>query len=190
MTDDKKEEEGVGEVVVPNPDDGDITAESLLHTKYVMTSNPELRRYRQMELAKVFVGLMNSHRMDHLIFFFDDDAAYTSTTAGSFTGKMAIAGYLKRQFDTYPDIKWTVPIDTYQHKGNDTVEYEYIVLGTSVKDGSKTARKGTNNIRFSNAGHIERIKIRSARIKDEELIQMAERISIDVEADNIKKQEW
>ena len=106
-----------------------------------ISENEELRKFRIIELGKVYIGLLNSHQLNLLSIMIDKEAAYTSTTVGSFTGKLAITRMFEQEFVTYPNVSWT-PYGNFKFKGNDSVEFEFIV--TYGDKSGKTSVISTN----------------------------------------------
>ena len=111
-----------------------------------VSENAELRQFRQIELAKVYIGLLNTHQLNLLSIMIDNQAAYTSTTVGSFTGKLAITRMFEQEFVTYPEVTWK-PYGNFVFKGNDSVEFDFIVtygnksgntiVSTNEEDGNE-----------------------------------------------------
>lgn len=164
-----------------------------------VSENAELRQFRQIELAKVYIGLLNTHQLNLLSIMIDNQAAYTSTTVGSFTGKLAITRMFEQEFVTYPEVTWK-PYGNFVFKGNDSVEFDFIVTygnksgntivstneedGNEDDDGEEAAapadvdmtptppRIGSTKLRFNDYGKIERIIDRTRRLKDDDKLKI------------------
>ena len=112
----------------------------------------------RVELAKAYVALSNSHRLELIFAMFGAQASYHSANVGVFTGKAAIASMMTEFFARFPDVHWQA--DNYRCTQNGDVQFDFEMNATDVASGENIQRAGVEEIRFAADGLILRLEVR------------------------------
>jgi len=120
-------------------------------------ANDITNEIERVELAKAYVALSNSHRLDLIISMFADDARYQSSNVGSFAGTGAIRNMMGGFFDRYPDVFWDA--HNFSHIDARTIEFKFLMTATDKQTYQRIERSGEEEIEFNEAGLITRLKV-------------------------------
>jgi hypothetical protein len=116
-----------------------------------------MNEVEQIELAKAYVALSNSHKLDFVFPMFAENAVYYSAFTGEFEGKDAIAGMMINFFTNFPDVRWMV--EEFWYIGEQTVGFEFVMTATEVSTGVRFEREGVEKIEFMDEGLIRRLEV-------------------------------
>ncbi|MDH3218223.1 MAG: nuclear transport factor 2 family protein [Gammaproteobacteria bacterium] len=112
-----------------------------------------------IELARAYVALSNSHRVELILPMFATGARYTSASLGEFRGQAAIGDMMHGFFADYPDAHWQASnyrCDDHQ------VSFDFTLSATAAGDGSLLQRQGVEHIAFTAEGSIKKLVVESA----------------------------
>ena len=116
-----------------------------------------MNEVEQIELAKAYVALSNSHKLDFIFPMFAVNAVYFSAFTGEFEGQSAIAEMMKNFFAGFPDVRWMV--EEVWYIGEQTVGFEFVMTATEASTGSRFEREGVEKIEFTDEGLIRRLGV-------------------------------
>ena len=116
-----------------------------------------MNEVEQIELAKAYVALSNSHKLEFVFPMFVENAVYYSAFTGEFEGQSAIAEMMTEFFAGFPDVRWMV--EEFWYIGEQTVGFEFVMTATEASTGSRFERKGVEKIEFTDEGLIRRLEI-------------------------------
>ncbi|MGI9316720.1 MAG: nuclear transport factor 2 family protein [bacterium] len=111
----------------------------------------------RIELAKAYVALSNSHQLGLIIGLFANDAQYSSSNVGSYSGPGAIQKMMSQFFNQYPDVFWHT--DEFKHSGHNCVQFRFELTATNKATGQRIERVGNEEIEFNSDGLIARLEV-------------------------------
>ena len=102
------------------------------------------------ELAKAYIALSNSHRVDLILPMFAAGAVYSSSTAGDFRGRAAIGDVTHAYFDKHPDVH----LQAKNFRCDDhRVSFDF----TLTADGGQLRHHGIEHLDFTADGSIKKV---------------------------------
>lgn len=112
-----------------------------------------------IELARAYVSLSNAHRIGLILPMFSDDAVYTSSAVGEFTGTEAIGDMMQGFFSAYPDVFWLA--ENYRHEDH-RVTFDFSLQATAADSGEHLQRFGVERIEFDETGLIRKLEVKAS----------------------------
>ena len=109
-----------------------------------------------IELAKAYVALSNSHRIDLIMPMFATGARYTTTTGGIFRGRAAIADMTQDYFKRYPNAHLLA--SKYQCSDN-RVSFDFTIKANEASSGDSIEHSGNEQLEFTADGSIKKITV-------------------------------
>lgn len=109
-----------------------------------------------IELARAYVALSNTHRVDLILSMFAAGAMYSSNTVGEHRGRAAIGDMMHGFFADYPDVYWHA--DSFQC-GDHRVSFRFELRASAAADGTVIERSGDEHIEFTAEGSIKKIDV-------------------------------
>ena len=113
----------------------------------------------EIELAKAYVALSNAHRLALIAPMFVEQAVYSSSNVGEFTGRSAIEEMMADFFSRFPDVHWEVP--EYRRVAKGVVEFPFTMTATESSSGNAIERGGLERIEVDGDGLILRLEVKS-----------------------------
>lgn len=111
------------------------------------------------ELAKAYVALSNSHRINLIMPMFAAGARYTSTAVGEHRGRAAIGDMMHGFFTRYPDVIWQA---TNYRCDDFRVSFDFTMTANGAVTGDRLERSGVEQIEFTADGSIKKITVETA----------------------------
>ena len=111
-----------------------------------------------ISLARAYVALSNSHRLEFIIPMFDQHASYHSAYVGEFKGRDNIANMMADFFERYFDVYWHV--EEYQSLGDASIGFNFIMTATYPQVGEPVRRSAYEKLKFNQQGYIELLQIK------------------------------
>lgn len=109
-----------------------------------------------IELAKAYLALSNSHRVDLILSMFAAGARYSSNAVGEHRGRAAIGDMMHGFFADYPDVHWQADgFSCEQHR----VSFRFEMRASAAADGAPIERRGLEHIDFTAEGSIKKIEV-------------------------------
>ena len=108
-------------------------------------------------LARKYVELSNQHDLNAILPMFDDNATYSSSQAGRFSGKEAIGKMMGQFFAIFPDVSWKVT--SYRTVENRSIEFSFLMHTTNKQTGEPINREGIERIIFTLDNLISHIEV-------------------------------
>ncbi len=112
-----------------------------------------------IELAKAYVALSNSHRIDLIVSMFAAGAHYSSSAIGEHRGRAAIGDMMHGFFARYPDVHWQA---TNYRSVDHRVGFDFTMTATDASSGDGLQRSGLEQFEFTADGSIKKITVESA----------------------------
>ena len=112
-----------------------------------------------IELAKAYVALSNSHRIDLIMPMFATGALYTSTAVGEHRGRAAIGDMMHGFFNNYPDVHWQA---TNYRCADHCVSFDFTMTANEATTGDVLERHGLEQFEFTADGSIKKISVEVA----------------------------
>lgn len=113
-----------------------------------------------IELARAYVALSNSHRLDLILPLFAEDAIYRSSAVGEHRGVTAIAAMMQAFFSRYPDVHWQCRhFSCDRHR----VSFDFELHATAAGNGDRLQRGGVEHIEFDARGLIKTLAVNATR---------------------------
>ena len=109
-----------------------------------------------IELAKAYVALSNSHRINLIISMFAAGARYTSSAVGEHRGRAAIADMMRSFFRRYPDVYWQATNYRCDHH---RVSFDFTMTAQEASSGEHLERSGLERFEFTADGSIKKITV-------------------------------
>ncbi len=109
-----------------------------------------------IELARAYVALSNSHRVDLILSMFAAGASYSSSAVGEHRGRAAIGDMMHGFFADYPDVYWQADKFSCEQQ---RVSYSFEMRASAAADGAPIERRGSEHIDFTAEGSIKRIEV-------------------------------
>ena len=109
------------------------------------------------ELARAYIALFNSHRIDLVLSMFAAGANYASDAGGKYRGRAAIGDMMHVFFAANPDVYWQASnFRCDDHR----VSFDFTM---TAGDGDDTIlRQGVEHIDFTADGSIKRVTVEIA----------------------------
>ncbi len=111
----------------------------------------------QTILARKYVELSNQHDLNAILPMFDDNATYSSSQAGRFSGKEAIGEMMGQFFDLFPDVSWKVT--SYRTVEDRSIEFSFLMHATNEQTSETINREGIERIIFTFGNLISHIEV-------------------------------
>jgi len=109
-----------------------------------------------IELAKAYVALSNSHRIDLIMPMFATGARYTTTTGGIFRGRAAIGDMTKSFFKRYPNAH----LHATNYRSDDhRVRFDFTMTANDASNGEEIESSGNEQFEFTADGSIKKITV-------------------------------
>jgi hypothetical protein len=115
-----------------------------------------MTKIESIELARAYVALSNSHRVELILPMFASGAVYTSSVVGEFIGPIAIGGMMQAFFARYPDVFWLAENFRYD---NSRVTFDFGLQATAADSGEHLQRQGIEHIKFDRHGLIRKLEV-------------------------------
>jgi len=112
-----------------------------------------------IELAKAYVALSNSHRIDLILPMFTAGAGYSSTTVGEHRGRATIGDMMHGFFNKYPDAHWHA---TNYRCTDHCVSFDFTMTANDANNGESLERRGLEQFEFTADGSIKKITVEIA----------------------------
>lgn len=112
-----------------------------------------------IELAKAYVALSNSHRIDLIMPMFAAGARYTSSAVGEHRGRAAIGDMMHGFFTRYPNVNWQA---TNYHCDDHRVSFDFTMTANEAASGDRLARSGLEQFEFTADGSIKKLSVDTA----------------------------
>lgn len=110
-----------------------------------------------IELAKAYVALSNSHRVDLIMPMFAAGARYTSSAVGEYRGRAAIGDMMHSFFGKYPNAHWQpANFRCDDHR----VSFDFTLAATDATNGDSLARSGVERVEFTADGSIKKLSVK------------------------------
>lgn len=104
------------------------------------------------ELAKAYIALSNSHRVDLILPMFAAGAVYHSSEVGEYRGRAAIGDVTHGYFDKHPDVH-------LQAKNFSCDDHRVSFEFTLTADDGQLRRHGIEHLDFTADGSIKKITV-------------------------------
>ena len=105
-----------------------------------------------MELAKAYIALSNSHRVDLILHMFSTGALYSSTAIGEYHGRAAIGDVMHGYFAKHPDVHWRAKnFRCDDHR----ISFDF----TLTADDGQLRRHGIEHLDFTAEGSIKKVTV-------------------------------
>jgi len=109
-----------------------------------------------IELAKAYVALSNSHRVDLIMPMFAAGAIYVSTTGDEFRGRAAIGDITNSFFKRYPNAH----LQATNYRCTDhRVSFDFTITVDDDPSGDGLERSGQEQFEFTVDGSIKKITV-------------------------------
>jgi len=109
-----------------------------------------------IELARAYVALSNSHRLELIIPLFTDDAIYSSSAAGDYQGAKQIGEMMQGFFKHYPDVFSLCGNFAYDDR---RVSFEFSLQAIDAENGTQLQRSGIERITYDDRGLIKKLEV-------------------------------
>jgi len=109
-----------------------------------------------IELAKAYVALSNSHRVDLIMPMFAAGARYVSRAVGEHRGRAAIGDMMHGFFSRYPDVHWQA---TNYRCANHQVSFDFTMTANEATTGDGLERSGLEHFEFTADGSVKKITV-------------------------------
>jgi hypothetical protein len=113
-----------------------------------------------LELARAYVALSNSHRVELIQPLFAADALYRSNAAGEYRGAPAIAAMMRAFFARYPDAFWLC--ENYRYRSG-RVSFDFSLQASDAHGGEHLQRSGIEVIDYDAAGLIRKLEVKAGQ---------------------------
>ena len=107
-------------------------------------------------LAKAYLELSNSHRVDLIMPMFAAGARYSSSAMGEHRGRATIGDMMHGFFSKYPDAYWHA---TNFHCEDHRVTFDFTLTATEASSGARLARSGGEQVDFTADGAIKKLTV-------------------------------
>lgn len=107
-------------------------------------------------LAKAYLELSNSHRVDLIMPMFAAGARYTSNVMGEHRGRATIGDMMHGFFNKYPDAYWHA---TNFRCEDHRVTFDFTLTATEASSGARLARSGGEEVEFTADGAIKKLTV-------------------------------
>ena len=104
------------------------------------------------EIAKAYVALSNSHRVDLILPLFAAGAVYSSAVVGDYRGRAAIGDVMHTFFGKHPDVHWHAKNFRYD---DHRVSFDF----TLTADEGQLRRHGVEHLDFTADGSIKKVTV-------------------------------
>jgi hypothetical protein len=111
-----------------------------------------------IELARAYVALSNSHRLELIVPLFAEDACYSSSAVGEFQGPAAIGNMMRGFFRRYPDVFWLC--ENFRYDDN-RVSFEFNLQAIDAESGAYLQRSGIERITYDARGLIKKLEVKA-----------------------------
>jgi hypothetical protein len=111
-----------------------------------------------IELARAYVALSNSHRLELIVPLFAGDAVYSSSAVGEFQGPAAIGDMMRGFFMRYPDVFWLCGDFRYD---DNRVSFEFSLQAMDAETGAHLQRSGIERIAYDDRGLIKKLEVKA-----------------------------
>lgn len=111
-----------------------------------------------IELARAYVALSNSHRVDLIMPMFAAGARYSSSAIGEHRGRAAIGDMMHGFFGHYPDVHWQA---TNYRCSDHRVSFDFTMVASDAS-GDGLERRGQEHMEFTADGSIKIIMVETA----------------------------
>ncbi len=109
-----------------------------------------------IELARAYVALSNTHRVDLIMPMFATGASYSSSAVGDHRGSAAIGDMMHGFFARYPDAHW----EASNYRCTDhRVSFDFTLTATAAENGNILERRGVEAFDFTADGSIKKISV-------------------------------
>ena len=112
-----------------------------------------------IELARAYVALSNSHRIDLIMPMFAAGARYNSNRVGEHRGSAAIGDMMHGFFARHPDVCWQA--DNFSCSDH-RVSFDFRMTASATDDDEAIEREGLEHIEFTADGSIKTISVEVA----------------------------
>jgi nuclear transport factor 2 (NTF2) superfamily protein len=112
-----------------------------------------------IELARAYVALSNTHRIELILPMFSATAVYTSSAVGEFVGPSAIGKMMRGFFTRYPDVFWLA--ENYRFENN-RVTFDFSLQANAAATGEHLQRQGIERIEFDENGLIKKLEVKAS----------------------------
>jgi len=112
-----------------------------------------------IELAKAYVALSNSHRIDLIMPMFAAGARYSSSAVGEYRGRATIGDMMHDFFYKYPDAHWHA---TNYRCIDQCVSFDFTMTANDAATGEGMERSGLEQFEFTADGSIKKISVEIA----------------------------
>ncbi len=109
------------------------------------------------ELAKAYIALCNSHRIDLVLSMFAAGARYTSSAASDYRGRAAIGDMMHAFFTDHPDVNWQA--SEFRCEDN-RVSFDFSLTAGDAAEGIR--RHGIEHLDFTADGSIKKVTVEIA----------------------------
>ena len=110
-----------------------------------------------IELARAYVALSNTHRIELILPMFSATAVYASSAVGEFVGPGEIEKMMRGFFTSYPDVFWLA--ENYRFENN-RVTFDFSLQANAAATGEHLQRQGIERIEFDENGLIEKLEVK------------------------------
>lgn len=107
-------------------------------------------------LAKAYIALSNSHRVDLIMPMFAAGARYSSSATGKHRGRATIGDMMHGFFNKYPDAHWHA---TNFRCEDHRVDFDFTLTATEASSGARLARSGSEQVEFTADGAIKKLTV-------------------------------
>ena len=109
-----------------------------------------------IELARAYVALSNSHRVDLIMPMFATGARYSSCAVGEHRGRAAIGDMMHGFFSRYPDAHW---LASNFRCSDHRVSFDFTMRATEADSGELLERSGVEQVDFTADGSIKHLSV-------------------------------
>jgi len=111
-----------------------------------------------IELARAYVALSNSHRLELIVPLFAVDAHYSSSAVGEYQGQAAIGDMMREFFMRYPDVFWLC--ENFRFNDN-RVSFDFSLQAIDAESGAHLQRSGIERIAYDDCGLIKKLEVKA-----------------------------
>lgn len=112
-----------------------------------------------IELAKAYVALSNSHRVDLILPMFAPGARYISSAIFADRGRAAIGDMMHGFFTRYPNVNWQ---PTNYRCDDLRVSFDFTMSANEAASGDRLERSGLEQFEFTADGLIKKLSVDTA----------------------------
>ena len=112
-----------------------------------------------IELARAYVALSNSHRVELILPMFSATAVYSSSAIGEFVGSESIGEMMQDFFTRYPDVFWLA--ENYRY-ANNRITFDFSLQANAAATGEHLQRQGVERIEFDRDGSIKKLEVKAS----------------------------